>query len=89
MYKKTVYGNYVNRRIDHMYAIRSKRTNRWFLGIDAHAGNGSSLRVRMDDTIPALFKTKELARIELLTNNLNPGFYEIIEVDLCISENVA
>lgn len=72
-----------------MYAIRSKKTHRWFLGIDAHAGSGSSLRIRMDDTIPTLFKTKEIARIELLTNNLHPGSYDIIEVDLNVKETTA
>lgn len=71
-----------------MYAIRSKKTKRWFFGINTHAGLGSSLRVHMDDTIPALFKTKEMARIELLSNQLRPSFYDIIEVDITIKESV-
>ena len=44
-----------------MYAIRSKKTNRWFHGINAQAGAGSSLRIQMDDMLPALFRTKEMA----------------------------
>ena len=47
-----------------MYAIRSKKTNRWFHGINAQAGAGSSLRIQMDDVLPALFRTKEMARVE-------------------------
>ena len=71
-----------------MYAIRSKKTNRWFHGINAQAGVGSSLRIQMDD-MPALFRTKEMARVELLLNHLSPQFYEILEVDLHIQEHAA
>ena len=43
-----------------MYAIRSKKTNGLFFhGINAQAGAGSSLRIQMDDMLPALFRTKE------------------------------
>lgn len=65
-----------------MYAIRSKKTNRWFFGINSKAGMNSSLRVQMDETIPVLFKTKEMARIELLSNQLRPTFFDIVEVEL-------
>ena len=72
-----------------MYAIRSKKTNRWFHGINAQAGGGSSLRIQMDDMLPALFRTKEMARVELLLNHLSPQSYEILEVDLHIQEHAA
>ena len=72
-----------------MYAIRSKKTNRWFHGINAQAGVGSSLRIQMDEMLPALFRTKEMARVELLLNHLSPQSYEILEVDLHIQEHAA
>ena len=72
-----------------MYAIRSKKTNRWFHGINAQAGVRSSLRIQMDDMLPALFRTKEMARVELLLNHLSPQSYEILEVDLHIQEHAA
>lgn len=72
-----------------MYAIRSKKTARWFLGINTHAGIHSSLRIHMDDVIPALFKTKEMARIELLANQLRPTLFDIVEVTIKIKENVS
>lgn len=72
-----------------MYAIRSKKTNRWFLGINTKAGINSSLRIQMDDTIPVLFKTKEMARIELLSNQLRPTFFDIIEVELLLKESLS
>ncbi|EFP61338.1 hypothetical protein HMPREF0983_02401 [Erysipelotrichaceae bacterium 3_1_53] len=50
---------------------------------------GSSLRIQMDDMLPALFRTKEMARVELLLNHLSPQFYEILEVDLHIQEHAA
>ena len=67
-----------------MYAIRSKKTNRWFLGIDSHFRSGSSHRLRMDEQIPMLFKTKEMAKIELLTNQMQERAFEIMEVDLTV-----
>ena len=42
-----------------MYAIRSKKTNRWFHGINAQAGAGSSLRIQMDDMLSAPRKWPE------------------------------
>lgn len=69
-----------------MYAIRSKKTNRWFLGTDSRFGNGSSHHIQMDDQIPILFKSKELARIELLTSSMQETAFEILEVDLLIKE---
>ena len=72
-----------------MYAIRSKKTNRWFHGINAQAGTGSSLRIEMDDVVPALFHTREMARVELLVNHLSTQSYEILEVDLQIREHVS
>ena len=68
-----------------MYAIRSKKTNRWFHGINA----GSSLRIQMDDMLPALFRTKEMARVELLLNHLSTQSYEILEVNLQVLEHVS
>lgn len=70
-----------------MYAIRSKKTNRWFHGINTHVGNTSSLRIEMDDRLPILFHTKEMARIELLLHHMSSKLYEIIEVDLYIKES--
>lgn len=70
-----------------MYAIRSTKTNRWFSGINTRFGEGSSHHLIMDDTIPMLFKTKELARIELLSNHMHIRKYEILEVDLHIVTN--
>ena len=70
-----------------MYAIRSKKTNRWFHGINAQAGAGSSLRIQMDDMLPALFRTKE--RVELLLNHLSTQSYEILEVNLQVLEHVS
>jgi len=70
-----------------MYAIRSKKTNRWFHGINAQAG--SSLRIQMDDMLPALFRTKEMARVELLLNHLSTQSYEILEVNLQVLEHVS
>lgn len=67
-----------------MYAIRSKKTNRWFKGIDSHFGTGSSHRVKMDEQIPMLFQTKEMAKIELLTNQMHERAFEILEVDVNI-----
>ena len=69
-----------------MYAIRSKKTNRWFHGINAQAGAGSSLRIQM---LPALFRTKEMARVELLLNHLSTQSYEILEVNLQVLEHVS
>ena len=37
-----------------MYAIRSKRTHRFFAGVDTHTGIHSSHHLRMDE-IPLLF----------------------------------
>ncbi|MEG1732879.1 MAG: hypothetical protein RR252_06995 [Longicatena sp.] len=65
-----------------MYAIRSKKTNRWFVGIDARFGKGSSLHIHMDEQIPTLFKSKQLARIEFLTSSLSENAFEILEVDV-------
>lgn len=70
-----------------MYAIRSKRTNRWFSGINTQYGSGSSHRVQMDEQIPALFKSKEIARIELLMNGLHNSTYEIVEVGILVKQN--
>ncbi|MEF2782336.1 hypothetical protein WKT02_01680 [Erysipelotrichaceae bacterium HCN-30851] len=70
-----------------MYAIRSKKTKRWFHGINSHVGSTSSLRIEMDDVVPILFHTKEMARIELLLHHMSSGLYEIIEVDLFIKES--
>lgn len=72
-----------------MYAIRSKKTNRWFHGINAQAGAGSSLRIQMDDMLPALFRTKEMSRVELLLNHLSTQSYEILEVNLQVLEHVS
>ena len=72
-----------------MYAIRSKKTNRWFHDINAQAGAGSSLRIQMDDMLPALFRTKEMARVELLLNHLSTQSYEILEVNLQVLEHVS
>ena len=72
-----------------MYAIRSKKTTRWFHGINAQAGAGSSLRIQMDDMLPALFRTKEMARVELLLNHLSTQSYEILEVNLQVLEHVS
>lgn len=70
-----------------MYAIRSKRTNRWFRGVDPSVGKGSSHHILLDEDIPVLFKTKESARIELLSDNLNVNAYDIIEISLMITES--
>ena len=70
-----------------MYAIRSKKTNRWFRGINTQAGQNSSLRIIMDESLPILFKTKELARVEALTNHLSLQTYEILEVDVVIQQH--
>lgn len=69
-----------------MFAIRSKKTKRWFHGINHHAGLGSSFYIEMDDVIPLLFHTKELARIELLLHHLALSNYEILEIDLLVKE---
>lgn len=70
-----------------MYAIRSKRTNRWFQGIDTHVGSFSSHRIIMGD-IPQLYKTRELARVDLLTNRLSNTIFDILEVELIINEEL-
>lgn len=70
-----------------MFAIRSKKTNRWFHGINAHVGSTSSLRIEMDDNLPVLFHTKEMARIELLIQHMSSGLYDIVEVELNIKES--
>lgn len=72
-----------------MYAIRSKKTNRWFRSVNTQAGIGSSLRIEMDDVLPALFHTKEMARVELLINHLSQQSYEILEVELQIRQPVS
>ena len=69
-----------------MFTIRSIKTNRWFSGIDTHYGKGSSHYLKMDPQIPMLFKTKELARIEIITNHMHIRKFEILEVDLHIVE---
>ena len=69
-----------------MYAIRSKRTNRWFRGINHSVGKGSSHHILFDEEIPTLFKTRESARIELLSDSLNVNAYDIIKVELMIQE---
>lgn len=71
-----------------MYAIKSKKTNRWFQGINHTVGKGSSRHLLFDEEIPALFKSRESARIELLSDCLNENAYEIIEVCLHIKEEV-
>lgn len=72
-----------------MYAIRSKKTNRWFLGIDRHVGLGSSHYLKMDEQIPMLFITKEMAKIELLTNQMHMRAFDIVEVHLQIIDKEA
>ena len=68
-----------------MYAIRSKKTNRWFCGIDHRFGTGSSHYLKMDEQIPLLFKSKEMAKVEILTNQMHEKMYEIVEVDLSVA----
>lgn len=65
-----------------MYAIRSRKTNRWFSGIDHRFGQGSSHHLIMDAQIPQLFVTKEMARCEILTNGMHERVFEIVEVVL-------
>lgn len=67
-----------------MYAIRSRKTQRWFLGIDTHYGRGSSHFLIMDNQIPQLFKTKQLAQYEIIINGMRTRTFEIIEVDVAI-----
>lgn len=73
---------------DWMYAIRSKRSQRWFQGINTQFGRGSSHHLILDEQIPKLFKSKESARIELLSDALNVNAFDIIEVSLTIEEDV-
>ncbi|WP_416327646.1 hypothetical protein [[Eubacterium] hominis] len=70
-----------------MYAIRSKKTNRWFRGVDPSVGKGSSHHILLDEEIPTLFKTKESARIELLSDSLSMKNFDIIEVSLIVNES--
>lgn len=72
-----------------MYAIRSKKTNRWFQGVNTSVGQCSSHHIILDEEIPTLFKTKDSARIELLSDGLNVNAFNIIEVDLQVKEDVA
>lgn len=67
-----------------MYAIRSKKTKRWFAGIDHRFGMGSSHHLIMDEQIPILFKTREMANIEILTNRMHTQTFEIVEVQLAL-----
>lgn len=69
-----------------MYAIRSKRTNRWYGGINHKAGNGSSHRLIMSE-IPQLFQTKDLARIEMIMQQMNNTVFDLVEVDLRVMSN--
>ena len=46
-------------------------------------------RQQMDDMLPALFRTKEMARVELLLNHLSTQSYEILEVNLQVLEHVS
>lgn len=71
-----------------MYAIRSKKTNRWFQGVNANVGRCSSHHIMFDEEIPALFKTKGSARIELLSDCLNVNAFDIVEVDLQVKQDV-
>lgn len=70
-----------------MYAIRSKRTNRWFTGIDHQAGAGSSHRLIMSE-IPQLFPTKEIARVELILLQMNLSIFDIVEVYLNVKDDL-
>ena len=65
-----------------MYAIRSKKTNRWFAGIDTRYGSGSSHYLMMDPQIPMLFHTMQQARTEILVNGMHTSVFEIVEVEL-------
>ena len=69
-----------------MYAIRSKRTQRWFQGINARAGIGSSHHIMLDEEIPKLFRTKESARIEILSDSLSLNAFDIVEVFLHVND---
>lgn len=71
-----------------MYAIRSKKTNRWFQGVNASVGRCSSHHIMFDEEIPTLFKTKDCARIELLSDCLNVNAFDIVEVDLQVKQDV-
>ena len=42
-----------------------------------------------DFNLPALFRTKEMARVELLLNHLSTQSYEILEVNLQVLEHVS
>ena len=72
-----------------MYAVRSKRTKRWFQGINPQFGRGSSHHLLLDEQIPKLFQSKESARIELLSDCLNVNAFEILEVSLHVQEDTA
>lgn len=71
-----------------MYAIRSKRTQRWFQGVNMQFGKGSSHHLILDEQIPKLFKSKESARIELLSDALNINAFDIVEVSLSVEEDI-
>lgn len=66
-----------------MYAIRSRKTKRWYAGVDARYGSGSSHYLRMDPQVPLLFHTLQEAKTEILVNKMHASVFEILEVELC------
>ena len=90
MYKHTENGNpLATGGHRHVRKFAVKKQTDGFNGINAQAGAGSSLRIQMDDMLPALFRTKEMARVELLLNHLSTQSYEILEVNLQVLEHVS
>ena len=74
-------------RYRHQITLRS--VSYTHLDVYKRQGAGSSLRIQMDDMLPALFRTKEMARVELLLNHLSTQSYEILEVNLQVLEHVS
>lgn len=70
-----------------MYAIRSKRTHRFFAGVDTHTSIHSSHHLRMDE-VPLLFHNEELARIELLMHHMSPSMFDIVKVTLNVEDTM-